>query len=516
MPVSAELPRLGRPGSRAAELHFDTGDDQPEDLRLIAYYRFLFLRWLGTLGAVLIAIAGRGAGALPVIGNPYNTLLLGRMLQTSSALVLLGIGFLVLAWVFMWPYAAQLRVKAVAMTFAAWTIPLLFTAPLFTQDIYSYLAQGAIVLQGMDPYSAGPVQLLGSDNPLARSVPFIWANSPSPYGPVALSIAASISVMTHDRIVVAVLAHRIVSLIGLAAAGWAMTHLARRCGVPSAMALWLGLLNPLTVLHLVGGIHNESIMLGFLLAGTEVGLRGVDRMSPWLITASGILITCAGLVKVTGFLALGFVGMALARKLSGKAWWAITKAGAVEAGLTVATTAVITWATGIGLGWVTGQGGAASIRSWMSLTTDVGVISGWFGMMLGLGDHTNAILTITRDVGLLIAVAFIVRMLFATYNGNTHPIGGLGVGTFVLVILFPVIHPWYMLWAILPLATWANRAFFRAAVVVYSALLSFFVLPRGLALPPGTILTIYVSAVTTFVILVGFGWWIVRKIGLVS
>ncbi|WP_231200517.1 polyprenol phosphomannose-dependent alpha 1,6 mannosyltransferase MptB, partial [Salmonella enterica] len=52
-----------------------------------------------------------------------------------------------------------------------------------------------------------------------------------------------------------------------------------------------------------------------------VGLRGIDRLesnrrSGWaLLAASAALISCAGMVKVIGFLALGFTGMALARHL---------------------------------------------------------------------------------------------------------------------------------------------------------------------------------------------------------
>src|SRR5699024_4983108 len=145
------------------------------------------------------------------------------------------------------------------------------------------------------------------------------------------------------------------------------------------------------------------------------------------------------------------------------------------------------------------------IRSWLSISTDIGVTSGFIGMMLGLGDHTEAILTVTRAVGVLAAAAFIVRMIFATYRGVMHPVGGLGVSTLVLVILFPVVHPWYILWAIFPLAAWANRLFFRYAVMIYSAVMSFVVLPRGLGLPPGTILQIYLSAAVGFAVLVTIG-----------
>lgn len=111
----------------------------------------------------------------------------------------------------------------------------------------------------------------------------------------------------------------------------------------------------------------------------------------------------------------------------------------------------------------------------------MGVGAGFLGMLLGLGDHTEAILSFTRAVGVLVATGFMFRMLLATYRGSIHPIGGLGISTLVLVVFFPVVHPWYILWAVLPLAAWANRLIFRLTVVIYSAGMSFFVLPRALA-----------------------------------
>lgn len=549
--VREELPRVGTAGSRSARLHgedgtkFDVGDepDTPLALSLSQARKFFLLRWIGTVGALMIGLGGLGAGALPVVGNPFGGLpfgqLMGRMLVTSSALVLIGVGLIVIAWVLMAPMAGnQLRASSctprhsitrtqVWGTFFAWTLPIIATAPLFTQDIYSYIANGSIVVQGMDPYSAGPVQLLGADNDLARSVPFIWANSPSPYGPVALGIAGIISVITSDSIVAAVILHRVASILGVIAAGWAISRLAVRCRVAPSSALWLGILNPLSILHLIGGIHNESIMLGFALVGMELALRGIDKLqastslsmsSAWpawlLIIGGGVLISAAGMVKVTGFTGLGFAGMALARffaqRLNLKPYLAISSAAGILLAVLLATIAAFTVLSGIGLGWITGQGGAVSIRSWLSVSSDVGVASGFMGMMLGLGDHTEAILSVTRAVGIVVAAAFMVRMLFATFRGVMHPIGGLGVSTLVLVVLFPVVHPWYILWAIFPLAAWANRLFFRYAVIIYSAIMSFVVLPRGLGLPAGTVAQIYLTAAVSMAVLVTIGWVALR------
>lgn len=545
--VRGELPRVGTAGSRSAMLHgedktqSEPGSQSPSDWRKI-----FLLRWVGTVGALLIGLGGLGAGALPVVGNPFGELpfgqLMGRMLVSSSAMVFIGVGLIVIAWLLLAVMAGTpllfhrlsahppqhlLKPAQVWSIFFSWTLPILVTAPLFTQDIYSYIANGSIVVQGMDPYSAGPVQLLGADDPLARSVPFIWANSPSPYGPVALGIAAVISIITNDSIVAAVILHRITSLLGVVAAGWAITALAKRCRFHPATALWLGILNPLTILHLIGGIHNESLMLGFVLVGMELVLRGIDKLEAstslamstawpgWLLTfLGGTLISAAGMVKVTGFIGLGFAGMALARFLfrrtSMKQWLSISAAAGYFVAVLILSIGAFTLASGIGLGWVTGQGGAATIRSWLSISTDVGVASGFMGMMLGLGDHTEAILSVTRAAGVLAAAAFMVRMLFATFRGVMHPIGGLGVSTLVLVILFPVVHPWYILWAIFPLAAWANRWFFRYAVVIYSAVMSFVVLPRGLGLPPGTIAQIYLSAALGLGTSMIIGWVALR------
>lgn len=533
----SELPQVGRAGSRSAQLHDDASTAAAARATISDRRTFFALRWAGTVGTLLIALGGLGAGALPVVGNPYENVPLGslmsRMLQTSSALVFVGVALLVVAWVAMAPHVGTplrgeprrnlVSVGLMWRTYIGWVLPLLFTAPLFTQDIYSYLANGSIVAHGLDPYSAGPVELLGPANVLARSVPFIWANSPSPYGPVALGLAALISKITGDSIMLGVFSHRIISLTGVVVAGWAMTRLAHRCRVSPEAALWLGVLNPLAILHLIGGIHNESVLLGLILVGMELGLGGIGKLGAhgqrwlWQFIASGALISCAGMVKVTGFIALGFTGMALARTLLMRRGYstyrAVLSAVGLQLAVLAASVALVTLVTGIDLGWIAGQGGAATVRSWLSMSTAIGVASGFAGMMLGLGDHTDAILSVTRTVGVLLAGVFMTRMLLATLRGAINPVGGLGVSTLVLVILFPVVHPWYILWAVLPLAAWANRQLFRLSVVGYSAMMSFVVLPRGLGLPVGTVVIIYVTFIAAFAVVAGIWWVALRRSG---
>lgn len=524
------VPRIGTAGSRSSALHQGVAPPLAFRVDHRELRRFTWLRWLGTVGAILVCVGGVGSGATPVVGNalwetPVGNIL-GRMLISTTIVTFTGIGMLIVAWLGVGAFVvagARTRVSSVdtgmlVRTFAGWVLPLIFTAPLFTQDIYSYLAQGAVVSRGMDPYSAGPVELLGAADPIARSVPLIWSNSPSPYGPTAMTVAWAISELTGDAVIASVFLHRLVSVVSLYVVAWALVRLALRCGVSPQFTLWLGVLNPLTLLHLVGGVHNEALLLALLLSGMElclVALHGPpvpgvadtpcdpsDGPLPWrgrAIFAAGVaLIALAGMVKVTGFVALGFVGMALARR-HGLATLAVLRAAASTAAVAAATIVAFCLASGLGFGWITSQGGAATVRSWMSLPTLLGIAAGFAGRVLGIGDVSEAALVLTRGLGILLAAAWLLRMLWATFRGRIHPLGGYGLAMFGLVLLFPVVHPWYLLWALVPLSGWADRREFRLAVVAYSTIFSLTVLPRGLGLPPGTVLQIYLGSLAAFV-----------------
>src|SRR5699024_8696065 len=144
-----------------------------------------------------------------------------------------------------------------------------------------------------------------------------------------------------------------------------------------ASALWLGILYPLTIVPLIGGLHNDTIMLGFDLVGMQVAIQAIDKLHATirlsLSTASHaqlpvcdgiVLISAAGMVKVNGFIGLGFVGMVLARlftqRLQWKHWLAISTAAGTFVAVLAFTIAAFTVLSGIGLGWITGQGGAAT------------------------------------------------------------------------------------------------------------------------------------------------------------
>jgi alpha-1,6-mannosyltransferase len=65
-------------------------------------------------------------------------------------------------------------------------------------------------------------------------------------------------------------------------------------------------------------------------------------------------------------------------------------------------------------------------------------------------------------------------LLLTVLWGRLHPVGGLGVALGTTVLLFPVVQPWYLLWAIIPLACWATRPGFRSAAIAVTLVVGIF------------------------------------------
>lgn len=512
----------------------------------------LRIRLFGAVGSILILVGSLGTGALPVLQNPIAGMRLlslpSRMWTTALTLSIGGTIVLVLAWLMLGRFAVgRLTVEVVGgtapqrrmtrrqadRTLLVWIAPIVLAPPMLSKDIYSYLAQSAIAYRGMDPYVVSPVRGLGVGDVLTRSVPNLWRDTPAPYGPLFLWLGKGITGIVGDNLSAAILGHRIIALAGVALIVWALPRLARRCGVSPVAALWLGAMNPLLILHLVGGIHNEALMLGLMLAGIELCFRAIDspnrlrRAGTWLPSATGWLLiagsatmAASSMVKISSMLAFGFVGIALARRWgatlpalrhapraewwqrSRRSFWALAASAGVLASILAAVVVSICLGTGLGFGWTSTLSTGDVVRSWMSMPTLLSVTGGRVGVLVGLGDHTQAMLDVARPVGQLIAGLFIVRWLLAALAGRLHPLGALGIAMATFVLFFPFVQAWYLLWAIIPLAAWATGRWFRIAAIAVSAIIAVVVLPtgagtRGFQLAEAIIASVLLTAVLT-------------------
>jgi alpha-1,6-mannosyltransferase len=210
----------------------------------------------------------------------------------------------------------------------------------------------------------------------------------------------------------------------------------------------------------------------------EIGLRAGPRVLDTRFVCGALLIVGASAVKIPALLALGFLGTEWARRRGGRLRDVAVSAG-VLGGVTVVGYGVLALVTGLGLGWVTTLDTPSLIRSWMSVSTDLGLVGGQVGIVGGLGDHTDTVLVLTRGLGGLAGGIVVLMLLLASLRGRLDPVTGMGVGLGAVVLLGPIVHPWYLLWAAIPLAATQGLPRYRRAALAASAILALLVPPTG-------------------------------------
>ncbi len=485
------------------------------------------LRLWGTAGALLMMFGSTSSyGAATPIPNPVDGLrligLLSRVGPASLAISYSGIGLVVMCWFMIGRFTAPGRPRRLSRTqlthtLAMWAVPFLVTPPIFSRDVYSYLAVGAMMVHGDNPYQSGPYDTLGDSNPFAHQVDARWQHTSTPYGPAFLLVAKAVVLVSGNHVIIGVLLQRFVELIGIALIVWALPRLARRCGIDPVSALWLGALNPLLLFHLIAGGHNEALMIGLMLAGLEIALSlptlrrsiGPPGSDLWRVVAGSALITIAIGIKVTAAMALAFLAIALARRAGGR-WRDLVWVSGLLAAVAIVTFGLLTVLAGAGLGWIHALSAPGSVQSYLSISTTLGVGTGWIGLLLGLGDHTDSTIAFMQPVGTAVGAGLAVFVMWRCWQRRLEPIQGLGIALGAFVLLSPVIQPWYLLWAALPLAASTSFSGYRRATVWLTAVFAVIIMPNGATIPRFTI----VQAVVVAALVVGGVLWWLRRSGL--
>ncbi|MFF0062671.1 polyprenol phosphomannose-dependent alpha 1,6 mannosyltransferase MptB [Streptomyces sp. NPDC005279] len=418
---------------------------------------------LGLVGSAALAAGGATAGALPVREalGPESVRAAVGLAGAYFGLVLLIAAWALLGRAIRGPEPPDRR--TLLLTLGLWAAPLIVAPPLFSRDVYSYLAQGAMVDARIDVYAYGPSRLGG---PLTDEVAPVWRHTPTPYGPVFLACAKAIADFSRTEVSTGVFGMRLVALLGVAAMVVCLPALARHCGAEPAAALWLGALNPLVLLHLVGGAHNDAIMLGLLGAGL------VAALGRWPVLAV-VLVTLAALVKAPAALGLPAVALLWGRHLGGRA--RRLKAALAVLGVAAGTTAAATALAGTGYGWIAALHTPVSPQNW-SLTSSLGRMTGSVLENTGSGLAQFA----APAWHLLGLAATATAVLIAWRRHLPRPVYALGLSLTAVAVLGPAIRPWYVLWGLFLIAAGPDRPM-RRAVAVASAVLALAVLPSGFA-----------------------------------
>ena len=254
--------------------------------------------------------------------------------------------------------------------------------------------------------------------------------------------------------------------------------------------MWLGAANPLVLFHLVAGAHNEALGIGLMVAGLELGIRRLpvrvagDSPPPLargeilFLLLGAVVITLAAAIKINALIALGFFGVMIARRWHGRLADLLRAAALMLAAFAVVMAAVC-FGTGLGFGWIGALGTPGMVRSWISPTAELANLGGVLGIALGLGNHTDALVSIVQTAGTIVAGMITAKFLWDSFRWRYRPIIGLGVSLGAFMMLHVAMQPWWLLWAVIPLAAAAGTSRFRVAATIVSAVVAFLVAPPG-------------------------------------
>jgi len=383
---------------------------------------------LKTTGAWFFGLPGPGAST--------GGLLLGMVTVYGGMLLLVKVWY---------DLARQLarrpgvRVRSLAIVGAIWILPLLLAPPLFSRDVYSYAAQGEMISHHISPYLYGP-NVLGA-SPYNASVDPFWGNSPAPYGPLFLGLDGGLVNLVGHRVLATVVGLRLMAVAGVGLVAWFIPRLARAYGRDPAQAFLLAVLNPVTLLHLVGGAHNDALMIGLLVAGVTLAKEGRPLVGI-------ILCSLATAVKVPAAVGVVYIGWEWIG--SHVSWRERVRPVVTAAIASVAVMAGLSAITGLGWGWLWALGTPGTVRSVMAPVTDIGELAGALVHLAGLGISGTTVLTVVRVLGLAGAAGIGLLMLW-----NSERLGSLkamAITLLAFVWLAPVVQAWYVAWGLVLLA----------------------------------------------------------------
>jgi alpha-1,6-mannosyltransferase len=406
-----------------------------------ATYVALAVLWAAHGSNVVLATAG---GSPDWLLGPFEPLAagfaggsLGGPLFYAALWVALGAYCVVLA------RARSLGTRTVAGAIAAAHVLFLLAPPLLSQDVFSYVAYARLdVVHGLDPYTHSP-----SDAPGDAVFPYAGSKDfTSVYGPlftVATFPLAKTGVPFAFWTLKAVAAAASLGVVALV--WWCAKRLGRDPRLP---ALVVGL-NPLVLVHVVGGAHNDALTVLLWMGGVAALLAGRDALA-------GGLTALSGAVKASAAVLGPFMLIGARRRVA-------LLAGAVAGGLVAVAVAVIAF-------------GDSALEAFALLGDNQDRTSHWSipqrtadGIAELTGGSAGTIVDYTRALLGIALVGAVVLLLRAAWRRRGVPGGWIapaGWATLGVLLTTAWLVPWYAIW-LLPLAALgADRRLLVASIAM--------------------------------------------------
>lgn len=401
------------------------------------------LGWQGFAAATLITVASWGIGWFPrsqlspLARSGFFIQFRTEPWGVVSCIILMaaGLAWLTRAWILTHPFVddpQRIKPRTLAKLLSMWCAPLLFSFPILSRDVYSYLAQGRILHADKSPYHEGISALPGwfeggSDG--------LWAQSPSPYGPFFLVLSRIIYFISNGVPEIGVGLLRLTAVAGVIGCFYFTAKLAAKMGQNPLWANWAIVGNPLFLLTMIGGAHNDALMIAGVFSAFALAY---DRR-PILST---LALAIAVSVKPIVLLVLPFVGLILlGRNQSLRArclvwlkvfvyclFW-LTIIGAV---------------TNLWFGWLPAMFTAGDAAFPYA---PVGLIGWLLAMLVGL---FGGPMGLTQDIVVLVfqIISLFLVACLALAKDISRPVRLAAWALSAVILLAPIIQPWYILWMI--------------------------------------------------------------------
>ncbi len=321
--------------------------------------------------------------------------------------------------------------------------------PLLSHDVYSYVDYARLgVLHGLDPY-VHPPSAFPADPAFAEVE---WTGTTSAYGPLFTLATYPLAKLPVDA---AVYALKAASAAAVLATAVLVARLAPARGVDPLRAAAFVALNPLVLVHVVGGPHNDALAVLLMTLGVAGAMTARE-------TSAGAAFAAAIAVKASAAIALPFALAATApspptglkRPNSGR----FRPVGRLLVGVAAAVVGIglLAW-LGFGWDWLDAfalAGENQGRTSYMSIPIATARLAGL---------DPDAI----RVTFLALYAALFAYLLIWTYRGNDW-LRAAAWATTGLLLTTAWLLPWYLLWP-LPLAALSRDRLLQALLLVLTA-----------------------------------------------
>lgn len=329
--------------------------------------------------------------------------------------------------------APRLDRRLVWGTIAALVVLFACLPPLLSHDVYSYVDYARLAVRhGLDPYVNAPASAPG-DPAFSRVT---WTETTSAYGPLFTLATYPLAWLPVDAAVYVLKAASAAAVLAIACL---VARLAPARGVDPARAAVFVALNPLVLVHVVGGPHNDGLAVLLM----TLGIAGILTAREGL--GSGAFVSAAA-TKATAAIAIPFALLGSARRPR-----------FLLGGLTAL--ALLGPAACLAFGWswlhafaLAGENQGRTSHMSLPITTArlTGLDPGW-----------------VRTAFLTLYAALIVYLLIWTHRGGDW-LRATAWATTGLLLATAWLLPWYVLWP-LPAAALSRDRVLQALLLALTA-----------------------------------------------